>query len=386
MDTVRKRRLRQQAIALASGIATGIYETQVGGLRRRGTRADEKQLVVYDKDFHNPREYFFKKNKMLAVDKMPRTSKKSTRRLSSSRKFTQQKNGSRVSSKKPVATRRRTRLSLRQEVRMLKKSVASDQAYHCHKRYETGAISSAVAQCNHTNINYTDITYLEAMLTQLRVLNPATGALTTYNPASGSTSQQIHFKNFYGKLELVNNYQVPCRIKVYLCRTKADTSISPVTYYTNGITDQVISGGNATTPGIFMTDIDVLKEQWSLKVLKDVVLDAGSRVEVTHSTGPFNYDPSLVDSHPLSYQTKYKAFTFVVRIEGLIGHDSAVAGQQTNLSAAVDYIQTMKADIIYDAGVNLNDIYITDNRDATFTNGGLVTNKPIADNQAYAAA
>lgn len=301
----------------------------------------------------------------------------------SSKKYSQQKNGSTVY-KKTYRKAYRKKTTLRKQVKTLKKAVESDNAHHTYKQVQTGTFSSAVGLCNHDSLTINTAGNIEGYCANLRYFNPATpGTLTTANPATGTYSSKIHFDNVYSKLMLRNNYQVPVKVKVYLVKPKGDTNINPHTYYSNGITDQVIGGGDETTPTIYLNDIDVFKEQWSIKVLKDVVLDAGAWCEVKHSTGKFDYDPSLFDSHTVAYQPKFKSAVFMIRLEGVLGHDTTVTTEHTNLAGQVDYMRTTVAKITYDAGVNLNDIYISDGRDASFTNGGVVSSKPVADNIGY---
>lgn len=320
---------------------------------------------------------------MVALRKKKYSRRKTTK--TSKGKFSQQKNGQTIRKKTYKRTYRK-KVPLQKQVKELKKLVVSDQAYHTYKYFTTFVCTSAVAKCSHTNVAINPVTFIETFCSQLRYYDPsAPGTLVTAAAGTGTYSRLVHFKNIYSKLELRNSYQVPCRVKVYLCKAKADTAISPLSYYTDGITDQVISGGDATTPGIHLTDIDTLTEQFSIKCLKDVILDTGASCSVSASTGTFDYDPALVDTHALTYQKKYKSITFVIRVEGVIGHDTAAA-EYTNTASGVDVIQSIVANIVYDAGVNLNDIYIQDARSASFTNAGVVANKPVSDNQSYSVA
>lgn len=326
-----------------------------------------------------------KKNKMLATNTMAlrkRTYKKRSRRSTKKSQF------KRTKSRKPKRTYRRKRTSLVKQVKQIRKELQSDSARHVYKLLASDKVLCAVNQSNYADFPMVTGTLLEAYMANLRYYDPAVpGTLVTASGATGTYQREIHFKNVNANLELRNNYQVPCKVKVYLVKPKSDTNIAPTTYYNNAIADQLIGGaGSITTNGIYPTDLRPFMAQWSIKCLKDVVLDAGSTIVVSHNTGSFNYDPSLFDSHALDYQTKFKSFGFLVRVEGVIGHDTSVATEQTTLQGGVDSSTTLRAEIIYDAGVILDDLYLSNLRDATFTNGGVATNKPIADNQAYSVA
>jgi len=310
--------------------------------------------------------------------------KSSRRRPARSRKYSQQKNGQTIS-KRAYSKRTSRPKSLKSQVKHLSKMIKSDQAYHLYKSYSA---SNVTATTGATHIWYPVVsaTNLEASMANLRYYDPSVpGTLTTANASTGTYSRQVHFKNVYGSLEIANNYQIPCKVKVYLVKPKSDTNISPITYYTNGITDQVISGGNADTPGLYLTDIDVFRNQYSARVIKDITLDAGSACSVSYSVSGIDYDPSMYDSHTLDFQPKFKSFGFVIRTEGCLGHDNS-ADEQGLLRAEVDVIQLNKFSIVYDAGVNLNDIYVSDTRVVSFTNTPVICNKPVADNQAYSTA
>lgn len=367
---------------LAQGIAQGLV---IAG--KAGYKGYTKARQYYDAYQQSQR------NKILPKGKMPTMKKSVAKKFArlqtiQDSKYSQKKNGGVVTSRKKNYRVRRRKPEkqtavIKKQVNEIKRALRADQAYHTYKQYTHSGISSSVGLCNHTHIAGSTTTRIETFLANLRFYNPAVpGTLTTADLTTGTYNRVVHIKNMYVGLKLMNNYQVPCNIKVYLCTPKGDTSIDPVTYYENGITDQVISGGDKTTPGISMTEIDDLKKQFNIKLLKDVLLDAGSSVSVAHSSGAFDYDPSLVDSHSLLFQKKFRSFTFVVRIQGVMGHDNT-ALEYSNLQARVDYTRFTKTEIIYDAGVNLNDIYVSDDRSASFTNGGVVTNKPMADNQAW---
>lgn len=329
----------------------------------------------------------FSKNKILAKDKaMPykRTFKRSKRSSKRSYKKRQFK-GTR--SKKPKRSYRR-KTSLKKEVKQIKRQLNADSAHHVYKLLTGDKLLTAVNQSNYATFEVITGTLLEAYMANLRYYDPATpGTLVTASGATGSYQREIFFKNVNGIIELRNNYQVPVKVKVYLVKPKGDTTITPTTYYNNAIADQLIGGaGSITTNGVYPTDLAPFMAQWRIKCVKDVVLDSGATVVASHNSGSFKYDPSLFDSHALEYQTKFKSFAWFVRVEGIIGHDTSVATEQTTLAGGVDVLQTIRVEIIYDAGVILDDLYVNNLRDASFTNGGVVASKPVSDNISYSVA
>lgn len=288
----------------------------------------------------------------------------------------------------PVTSKRRKQPTLKKQVKEIKKSLKADQAYHTYKHLIATDLDCAVGKCNHTQTGTITTSLLETAMANLRYYNPSVpGTLTTADASTGTYSRLVHIKNISQSLTVRNNYITPCKYRIYRVDVKSDTNIAPLSYYQNGVSDQVLpaSTWDETTSGIYLTDIDTFNQQWSTKVLKSGVLEAGKEITARFSTGSFDYDPSLVDSHNLAYQKKYKASAFMIRIEGVLGHDT-VADQQTTLSCSVDFYLQQKIEFIYDAGTNLNDIYIDNDMGTTFTNSGVISNRPVVDNQAYSAS
>lgn len=386
MTDFRRRYRIYQAGQLASGFITGL---SLGINRLSRERSHNKALVIYDKDFHNPRKYF-DKNKIFNNNKMPARKsygRKRTKRSSSTRgKYTSVVRGSRVSQKKS-RTYKKKQPSLRKQVKTLVSKVNADQAHHTYKETTLGEVNTGVGRCEYQQEAISSVSNLDTYISQLRYYDPSVPAtLVTASGATGTYHRDIHFDNIYSKLEIRNNYQVPCKVKVYLVKPKGDTNITPLTYYTNGIADQVTSAGaDQQTALLYLSDIKAFKEQYSMKCVKDVILDAGAVVTCSHSTGSFTYDPSLTDSHTLGYQPKYKSCLWVMRVEGALAHDT-IANQYSTTQCSIDWMVTNIAKISYDAGVSLDDIYLSEARVEAFTNAGVLTSKPVADNIGYSQA
>lgn len=326
-------------------------------------------------------DYFSGKNNVVKEYKMPA---RFTRRPMPKRVYN--KKTGKTYCKVPCKKSSKSKTSLSKQVKDLKRSVNADQARHVYKYFTSGYAVSANGACDHTALIINDAPTLETYTSQLRYYDPSNPAtLVTAAGGTGTFSRQLHFKNIYSKLTVRANYLMPVRVKIYLVTPKGDTNIHPLTYYANGLVDQVI-GGSAVpeTAGIYLTDIDVFNKQWSAKLVKDVEIKPGGTVTATTSIKPFDYDPSVYDSHTVAYQPKFKSAVWVIRQEGVLAHDSTLFTQQGLMNSYIDYEVYHKAEILYDAGTNLNDIYLDDNRATTFTNGPMATNCPVADNQVSA--
>lgn len=280
----------------------------------------------------------------------------------------------------PIPKKKKT---LKKKVQILERKLKADQAYHTHRRRATAVISCTTNQSTYSTVSpATNISVLESAMANLRYYNPAVpGTLTTADASTGTYTRQVHIASIYKKLLVRNNYQVPCKVTVMSFVPKTDTDNSPVTFYSNGITDQTISG-SVNQSLSYISDIDMVKDNWRIVSSKTKFLQPSQQFTITHVTRAFDYDPSNVDTHNLTYQRKYGAQIFVLRIEGALAHDT-VQDEQTSTQASVDIMCDMTIKFVYDAGVNLNDYSYNNTADSSFTTSGVLSNKPVSDNQAY---
>lgn len=241
---------------------------------------------------------------------------------------------------------------------------------------------SSVGTCTRTAVAATRLTELENAMQYLRYYDPSTpSSLVTANAATGTYTRQIHFESFYSKLRLRNNYQIPCKVTVYSCVPKTDTSTDPTSFFSAGVTDQTVSGVTTSSPLISLWDMDMVKDNWSCVKTTSMELRPGREMVCAYAGKAFDYDPSNADTHSLSYQKKYRAHVWVVQVEGIIGHDNT-ALEYATLLAGVDYVCDRKFVMTYDAGANLNDFSADDNSSLSFTNGPVVS-QVVVDNQNY---
>lgn len=320
----------------------------------------------------------------------PTTSTQMVKRKTLSSKKSSKKKAISKTKKKYRARTYRTyakrKTNLRKEITAIKRTLRSDQARHTYRRRDTSAIKlSSVGTCVRTAFAYTRITELETAMTNLRYYDPsAPTTLATASGASGTYTRQIHFESIYSRLRVRNNYQIPCKVTVYSCVPKTDTSTDPTSFFSAGITDQTVSGLTAASPLINLFDIDMVKDNWSCAKATSMELLPGREMVCSWAGKAFDYDPSNADTHSLSYQKKYRAHTWVVQVHGIIGHDNT-ALEYATLLAGVDLLCDRKFVITYDAGVNLNDFSADDNSSLSFTNGPVVS-QVVVDNQNYSIA
>jgi len=282
---------------------------------------------------------------------------------------------------KPRKTLKTDVRSLKSKVKKISQELQQDVAHHTHRNRRTSRLTSSVNQVGYDVQAYT-IANLETAMASFRYFDPATSALVVSNPSSGTYQQDITVKRIVNTMKCRNNYQVPCQLVIYGLKPKVDTSIGGNTYFTAGIADQGNPG--TSSPLVHLTDSEQFKDAYKIVVSKKVLLNPGQECNLTYSFKEFLYSPALVDTHTVSYQAKLNGFQWFLRVGGVLGHDTTVAEVGT-LNAGIDYQADCVYTFQYDAGTSLDDFSIADTSD-TFTNGGVITSKPVADNIGYSVA
>lgn len=278
-----------------------------------------------------------------------------------------------------------TKQAVQKQITALKKATMADQAYHTYRASRSYQLLTAINEANYTSPCENSTSTYEQAVTNLRYYDPSVPTtLVTANAASGTYSRVIHFKSVTTKMLIKNNFQVPCNVRLYIITPKDDTSQSPINCFDAGGADQIVGTYSRNTLNQFPTDFDIFNRLWKVEKVLKRELKAGQEMSFSKTVNDVDYDPSIVDTHSLTYQRKYKTFAFLIRIEGCIGHDSAVAGQVGLAQAGVDIKTDTTFKITYDAGCNLNDFSYANDYD-TFTNGA-VQSQPTVDNQAYSVA
>lgn len=280
-----------------------------------------------------------------------------------------------------VASPKRT--SVKKEIRKLKQIAEADRGTLIYRDRQVSALSSSVNQTGYNEHNCNGATVLETVLGQLRYYNPsAPSSLVTADGTTGTYSKDFVFDTMHFNLVARNNYQVPVECTIYYFRVKVDTNITPNTAFSNGLTD--VSSAATTSPLTFVTDSDQVTTLWTIVKSKKRVLNPGTQMSLIHTEKSIKYDPSLHDSHNLEYNRKHRSIVSLVRVEGVIGHDTSAA-ERGFLQAGVDYYIDKKFVVNYQAGADIKWIHVN-NSSSTFTNAGVVSSKPVSDNLSYSVA
>lgn len=223
---------------------------------------------------------------------------------------------------------------------------------------------------------------IEYALQYLKFFNPANpGTLTTASIAGVTYQNNVLLSKVSSQIYVRNNYQNDALVSIYLCKVKDDTNQSAQASWVAGYPD----GGNAsavTNQLQYPTDYNTFNDLWTAKRVVHKTLKPGQEAKYTHSEKNIEYSTSTVDTHALEYQKEYKAFEYLVMINGRLCHDSTSAVQQGFGLAGIDVATRLSIQVKYPAGINIEYIHIVDNS-TSMTTQGLQSQKPVSDNQAF---
>ncbi len=230
--------------------------------------------------------------------------------------------------------------TLKQNVKELQRKVRADEATHTHRSVNTDILSAGANLRTLESKVGNDFALIDVALAEFRYYNPSSPAtLVTADASTGTFKREIHVKNMTATIKVCNNYGVSANVKIYLLTPRVDTSILPETAFSNSLTDQMITP-NTSSPLMHVTDADQFKDLWSIKRVKHKYLKPGDSMSMTSGASNWSYDPSVVDSHALTFQRKHKAFVFLVSVQGVLAHDSLLSATQQGLNNASVDVET----------------------------------------------
>lgn len=225
---------------------------------------------------------------------------------------------------------------------------------------------------------------LTPILTALPFYNESTGDFDPKNVISGTDSKRVTIDKVTTTVESKNNFQVPCKLKVYLVTPKRNTNTTPVQDLDSGIAS-VVTDPATMLPAdalIQFSDSPIFKQNWTVKKIKDVTLQPGQTCTVSKTVTDITYNPIAVGTEAAQRQLKSFYFMFVLdNSPDLIGHNSAGTARGY-MQCALDQIVKQTTICKYDGGVNAHRLYIN-NTTGDIGAGGLTGVRPVSDNQAY---
>lgn len=213
---------------------------------------------------------------------------------------------------------------------------------------------------NEMNVCHTDViskTLVELALAQLRYYDPSTpGTLVNAAFGTGTQQKEVRFRDVKSFIKIRSNGHTPATVHLYLCVPKADTSITPIGAYTNGLAD--VGNPSNIHPTLYFNDSPQFRDLWEVKKVKKFTIN-GNEIRWSYTHGCFIYDASYVDSHPFEYYTGQGA-VWAYRIEGPVSHGKTTALQVGAAKAMIDVIVDNVYTVDYNAGADLTYVVVSD--------------------------
>lgn len=286
--------------------------------------------------------------------------------------------------KAPVPKKRllKKRGNLRKQVKQLQRKVNNSEGTLHYMKHQTYRVLAGVNTQGIQEVGQSNISDYETVLAQLRFFDSATPGTLVQASGATATYAREYLINYYVETEVKNNYQIPVEVAVYNLVPKVDTSITPFTAYVNGLAD--VGNPTNTDPMLYPTHSPQFNDLWKIEKSVKKTLMPGQKCMITQSKKDIAYDPSLYDSQTQVYQKRFKTSIQYVRVQGVLAHDTT-ANEQGLAACGVDIKSYTKWTVKYDAGIELEYIYLENNLDS-FTNGAVVSSMPVADNIGYSVA
>lgn len=266
---------------------------------------------------------------------------------------------------------------LRKQVRTLQRRVQAGLGTYVYKRMASASVSAADKAVQVGSYEASNVSKIQGAIDALPVYDPTTGVLTPTDFNSGTIQKQVEIAKTFSRVTCRNNYEKPCKVTIYLCSPKSDTSLNPVTTIDNGLSD-VGSSLSRSTIMIYPTDSSQFKDLWKIRKRTSRFLMPGRSVRLTNFCRSFMYDTSFEDSHGLQFQSRWYAHVYMIRVEGVPAH-GATSGEGSS-NAKVDCLFETHYTIKYDAGADIYRIEVDDNQ--TMTGSSVVALPDVEKNSA----
>jgi len=251
--------------------------------------------------------------------------------------------------------------SLKKQVARIQQQLSTQTGTYTQKTRVYGAVlTSAAGECAYHVQSMNSVVNLSAVIDAVKYFNPSVpGTLISVDMTAPTFQQEVLFTKSYLNCLVRNNYSVPCKVTVYMLRSKTDNSISPTTAMSSSLTDQ--SNATIASPLIYPTDCHEFNDLWRIEKSQTVTLQPGKEFTYSMASKPFKFDPPLADDVSTTYQPKYHGNACMIRLDGVLGH-GATSGIKY-LSAGIDYRFEKIYTVKYPAGINVQYTEIVDSQD-----------------------
>lgn len=227
-------------------------------------------------------------------------------------------------------------------------------------------------------------------LFDISAIQDSIAALPYYDPSDpdvfedvdgndGDEQREYLFRSVYAMAECRNNYNIPVKCTMYIVMPKITT-----THSASGAVALGLDAQNAplvSSPLVFPTDSVIFNTYFLIEKHKTKVLEPGHAMYLSHSGGPFSYNPAFDTVTQANYYKEFDGAQLMVRIEGVVGHDSELNVGHSQAAVDISWDRTLK--IEYAGGSDSKWITVKDNSDPPDSSGFIFSNKPTSMNQQY---
>lgn len=276
---------------------------------------------------------------------------------------------------------------IKKQIRDLKKDVKEGQTTFKYRSRTTNSMiadNDTVIQNSSFGLSYGTFAYI---LQYLQYFDETTGSFVTRSFFDGSGTRSAFIKYFSTAVDFKNNYQVPCKVSVYLCTPKSDTDQDLILNYNANVIQNCISVGGvvaSANPLIYVTDSDIINDQWNIKKMKEHYLEPGQCGSAFHSVSDIHFQRN---SDVTLYQRSLKCFSLLLRVEGgkrSLGHKDDNASIVGYSKCGIDWSRNDKMIVEYEGGQTADRIFVDYTKNLTVD--PVVSSKPVADNIKYSVA
>lgn len=241
-----------------------------------------------------------------------------------------------------------------------KKDQQGQRTVQYGRRVTTGNVAAVVNTAAYSDRRLLARTQLEAIASNFikRIDNEGgTTAVDTID-MSGVTGSKLNIDSAVQKLELRNNGLTPAVVRVYQLVNKQEVAEAPSTLVINGITDVggIPGTAGAADPKYFPSDSPIFLENYKILNTTEYHMKCGDEVTCHMAVKDLVYDP---DSNDLSGKEEFvKGLThwIMIRVQGVVCHDSVTSTAVGYCPATIDFVQTNKVSVVDKTGDGLTRI------------------------------
>lgn len=257
-------------------------------------------------------------------------------------------------------------------MKAVRKLVNSSKASHVNYEYTGTYVTSPLTE---NRWGYAEfemggrITKIANVLALCRTYDSATNALVTNNLATGTYHRDIAVK-VQSSLVMKNNYNTPCKFDFYILAAKEATNLGIWDTYIAGMASQNIgSGDNQSTAFTPMHSSETTNLWRKVKHVSGYLPPGGSKA-ISYSTRWFEYDSGYFQSHSFAYQKELASARGFLMVSGSIAHNDAtpIPTAVGRTKASLDVELCRKTIVSYQAGADLRDYSLTENRGTSLGN------------------